>query len=214
MFFELLFPKRCAVCDTPLVRGEKTVCLNCLLQSPYMSDAFAKYHSRITTMEVENIDIFLNYGYCEKAIADFKYRSNLYKGRILGKMWAEHLKTKEWISQTDVIVPVPLHPLKLRKRGFNQSEFLGRVLSKHLGIPLCTNAIRRHRNNSPQVGNDNRWLNVKEIFSPHRTQKLKNKHILVIDDLITTSATSSEVLNALKEVEGLRVSLAFLASPS
>ncbi len=181
--------------------------------SPYSLNAFAKYRDKITPLSVENIDIFLSYHYCEKAVWDFKYRSDLYKGRQLANRWAKHLKTIDWIEQIDMIVPIPLHPLKLRERGFNQTEYLGRRLSKLLGIPICTNAIRRKHNNPPQVKSQERWLNTKDIFVPKNTKPLSNKHILVIDDLITTSATTNYFLDALKGVEGLRVSLAYLASP-
>ncbi len=211
MFFELLFPKRCAICGEPLVKGEKDICLNCICLSKYGGGAWGTYYEKILAMEVQNLDIFLNYDFCQHAIADFKYRGDLYKGRILANLWAKHLSAFDWLGSVQLLVPVPLHPMRIRRRGFNQSEYMARILSKHLGIEVCTSAIVRHRNNPPQVGNKNRYSNVADVFSLKDAKKLENRHILIIDDVITTGATANALLSCLKTVEGLSVSLAFLS---
>ena len=158
--------------------------------------------------------MFVSYEYCKVALWDFKYRGNIHKGRWLGKIWGEHLKGLEWINEIDYIIPTPLHWKKLKNRGFNQSEILGRVLSKKLNIPIRTRDLKRQLNNKPQVHSDDRWKNVRNVFklrSLKRSQCLNGKTLLIIDDVITSSATINEVLEALRPIKA-KIYLAFLAS--
>ncbi len=214
MFLNFLFPKRCIICNSILVGGEKDLCLSCLYVSPYIGKPNKKYKDRITAKPFEQIDVFLAYDYCKIALWDFKYRANIHKGRWLGKLWAEHLSGFEWINEIDYIIPVPLHWRKLRERGFNQSEFLGRILSKRLNIPLRTHDLKRQVNNKSQVNSDDRWKNVRKIFRLRKLQKsqcLNGKSLLIIDDVITSSATVNEVLDALRPLN-VKIYLAFLTS--
>lgn len=212
MLLELLFPRRCLFCGRVLASGEKDLCLPCMVGQRYNNSLIEKYDYLITEMPYEHLDIFLNYNKCKEAIINFKYRQNIYSGRKLGGMWARHLESMEWMKDIDAIVPVPLHWRKLLKRGFNQSEYLGRILSKQTGKPLVTNAIRRHVNNNPQVESDNRWDNVDGIFSAKDLSLIANKHILIVDDVITTSATINNLLKVIKKAKNTKVSLAFLSS--
>ncbi len=107
------------------------MCLNCHRFYRYPKGRESLYKYKITETNVENIDIFLDYAYCKKALHNFKYGGNLFLGKQLGKLWAEHLKEVEWIESVDFIMPITLHRKKLYKRGYNQSEVLGRVLSKN-----------------------------------------------------------------------------------
>lgn len=178
----------------------------------YNDSVSEKYDYLITEMPYEHLDIFLNYHKCKEAIINFKYKQNIYSGRKLGGMWGRHLESMEWIKEIDAIVPVPLHWRKLLKRGFNQSEYLGRILSKQIDTPLVTNAVRRHVNNNPQVESDNRWDNVEDIFSAKDLSLIANKHILIVDDVITTSATINNLLKIIRKATNTKVSLAFLSS--
>lgn len=209
---DILFPQRCVFCDEVLVRGEKIVCLSCYKNYPYKNNAKEKYKYKITEVAFENIDIFLDYSYCKDALHSFKYGGNIFIGKQLGSLWAEHLKDIEWIENVDFIMPISLHWKKLYKRGFNQSEVLGRVLSKKLKIPILTNVIKRKINNPPQIQTQNRWENVRDIFVLKRKEGLENKHILIIDDVITTSATSNYFVKTLRQIPNLKLSFAYLSS--
>lgn len=212
-FVDFLFPKRCFVCGDVLAGGEHDICLKCLSKDRRTFDAYAKYHEKITSMSVEHIDVCLPYENFRDSITDFKYRFNLYKGRRLALLWAEHLSQQEWIEQIDCILPTPLHWRKLVRRGFNQSEYMGNILSKKLNIPMLNSVVRRQINNPPQASAKNRWSNVRHIFSLKDCKPLEGKHVMVIDDVITTSATTNELLYALKDVKDIKVSAAFLSSP-
>lgn len=101
-------------------------------------------------------------------------------------------------------------------RGFNQNEFLGGVLSKDLGVPLCRKAVVAKRKRTSQVESKDRWENIKGAFALNEKmrERLKGKRVIVIDDVITSSATVNELLGVLRGIEDLRVSLAFLSMGS
>ncbi len=210
--FDILFPKRCIFCDEVLVRGEKIHCLHCCKHYPYAKDAKLEYQFKITEIQPENIDIFLDYSYCKESLHKFKYGGDLSIGKRLGSLWAEHLSTLSWIGDIDLIVPISLHRKKLYKRGFNQSEVLGRTLSKKLNIPLLTNVIQRKVNNPSQIHAKNRWENVRDIFVLKTITPLQNKHVLIIDDVITTSATTNYFAKTLRQIPEIKVSFAYLSS--
>lgn len=209
---DLFFPQTCVFCGETLVRGEKTMCLNCHKFFRYTKNAKEEYKYKITEMPAENIDIFLDHSHCKKALHSFKYGGNLFFGKQLGLLWAEHLKGVEWIEDIDFIMPISLHQKKLYKRGYNQSEVLGEVLSKKLQISILTNVVKRKVNNPPQIYAENRWENVRDIFELKRNPGLENKHVLIIDDVITTSATTNYFVKTLRQIPNLKLSFAYLSS--
>lgn len=209
---DIFFPQTCIFCGDILVRGERIMCLNCYKFYRYQNIAEEQYKYKITEMPVENIDVFLSYAHCKTALHSFKYGGNLFLGKQLGVLWAEHLKEVEWIENIDLILPISLHRKKLYKRGYNQSEVLGRILSKKLQIPILTNVVKRKINNPPQIQAKNRWENVRDIFVLKRKANLENKHILIIDDVITTSATTNYFVKTLREIPNLKLSFAYLSS--
>ena len=209
---DIFFPQTCVFCGRVLVRGERIMCLNCHKFYRYPNNALTEYKHKITEMPFENIDIFLDYSYCKKALHSFKYGGNLFFGKQLGLLWAEHLKGVEWIEDIDFIMPISLHRKKLYKRGFNQSEVLGKVLSKKLQIPILTNIVKRKVNNPPQTKAENRWENVRDIFVLRRNPGLENKHVLIIDDVVTTSATTNYFVKTLRKIPNLKLSFAYLSS--
>lgn len=209
---DVLFPKRCVFCGEILVRGEKIHCLHCCKHFPYSKDARLEYQYKITEIPIENIDIFLDYSYCKDSLHRFKYGRDLSIGEKLGNLWAEHLSPLSWIENVDLIIPISLHKKKLYKRGFNQSEVLGRILSKKLNIPLLTNVVQRKVNNPSQIYAKNRWENVRDIFVLKDETPLQNKHIMIIDDVITTSATTNYFAKTLRQISDIKVSFAYLSS--
>jgi ComF family protein len=166
-------------------------------------------------IKVENATAFLFYDKQSKyghLLHEFKYKGYREIGMYLGELLGSRLKTTAF-NEIDVIVPIPLHYSKLRSRGFNQSEIFGQGLSKALNKPIQGNALKRNVFTSTQTkkGRFDRWKNVEGIFQIPDRELLKNKHILLIDDVVTTGATleaaGSEILN----IEGTRLSIATMA---
>ena len=126
---------------------------------------------------------------------------------------AAELSTAGFFGDVDVIVPVPLHPRKQKMRGYNQSECIARGISAVTGIPVDTASVARMKHTETQTRKSSyeRWENVDGIFCLRRADAFAGKHVLIIDDVLTTGATTTACADALKEVEGVRISVLTLA---
>jgi ComF family protein len=113
----------------------------------------------------------------------------------------------------NLVVPVPLHPTRLRERGYNQSQLLAELLAKYYNINLCINNLVRVRNTPSQsvLGQKERWTNIRQAFRIKQPDEFQNQEILLIDDLLTTGATASEAARILKEAGAKRVDVLTIA---
>lgn len=132
----------------------------------------------------------------------------------MGRLMAGELLASGFFEGIDYLLPVPLYRTRLRQRGYNQSELLARGISEVTGVSLCTDAIVRSRNNATQTHKSGyaRWKNVEGLFQPTvNAPKLEGKHILLIDDVLTTGATLIACADALSELKSIRISVLTLA---
>ncbi|PIU68608.1 MAG: ComF family protein [Armatimonadetes bacterium CG07_land_8_20_14_0_80_40_9] len=166
-------------------------------------------------------------GTLREAIHKFKYQGKKRLAIDLGKLMVEYLrKEKEDFPQTpikehqfppyqeiDCLVPVPLHPSRLRERGFNQSELLAEVIRKDLGIPLLNDTLLRIKATQSQtkLSREERIKNVKGAFAIIDADSFSNKTILLIDDMFTTGETINECAKALKEAKVKKIAVLTLA---
>ena len=113
----------------------------------------------------------------------------------------------------DVIIPIPLHETKQRIRGYNQSEWIARGIAAVTGIPVDTEAVVRRKYTETQTRKSifERWENVEGIFELHHAESLIGKHVLIVDDVLTTGATTVACASRIMEVEGIRISVLTLA---
>jgi ComF family protein len=146
-----------------------------------------------------------------EAITAFKYSGRIDLDRPLGRLLAQRLRTAADPREFDLILPVPLHPQRLRERGYNQSLLLARVLSRQLQRPLAPRLLRRLRATPPQQGLNAalRQANLRQAFA--LSQPLRGEHLLLIDDVVTTTATARECSRVLLEGGAGAVTLAVLA---
>jgi ComF family protein len=166
-------------------------------------------------IKVENATAFLFYDKQSKyghLLHEFKYKGYREIGIYLGELLGSRLNNSSF-NDIDLIVPVPLHFSKLRSRGFNQSEVFGQGLSKSLNKPVLGKALKRNVFTSTQTrkGRFDRWKNVEGIFQVSDPDLLKHKHILLIDDVVTTGATLEAAGSAILNIEGTKLSIATLA---
>ena len=113
----------------------------------------------------------------------------------------------------DTVIPVPLHPKRLRERGFNQVEKFGKEIAKNLDAEYIDSVLKKKSYNKKQSkhGRFSRWINTSETFDIQNASLLQNKHILIVDDIITTGATLEACINVLKSIPGIRISIATMA---
>lgn len=140
----------------------------------------------------------------QQAIHRMKYADQPLIGYQLGRQAALAFQYSDFFDGIDVIVPMPLHPKRLRERGYNQSEYIARGLSDVTGIPIDTTHVTRIKNTSKQAlqrGEDRRQ-NVADAFAVNHPEQLYRKHILLVDDLVTTGETMRSCLRAMRRFRG------------
>jgi len=224
MFSALLnffYPKTCISCGKVLLQNETFFCLHCLYNLPE-----TRYHefdeSPISLLflgrvAVENTGSFLFYkkgNQVQKILHHLKYNGGKEIGAFLGEMYGKQLIEHQKWKTIDMIIPIPLHKKKEKKRGYNQSEWIAKGLSIGMNIPYNTNILIRSEFTETQTKKSrfHRWENVKDVFQVTDTNALKNKHILLCDDVLTTGATLEAAIQKMAVVSSLKVSVVTLAT--
>ena len=218
--FNLFYPDTCVCCDQYLLDQEKIICIECRLDLPFIETGNSTYNPLIETLKgkvfVEEGTSFLYYypeGKVKKLIHQLKYKNNQKVGIFLGEwLGLKLLKTKAYNS-IDYIIPVPLHKDKLRLRGYNQLTKFGETLSSILNIEYLEGVLIRNTMAKTQTLKKrlDRFKSLVNNFSLINADLLKNKHVLLIDDVVTTGATLEACCNELLKVEGMKISIVTIA---
>jgi len=223
MFQELVnlfYPKICQICDDPLLKNERVLCLKCLHELPVANYSFNNenpvkkvFYGRVSVENATSLLIFKKKGSVQKLIHQLKYKGQQEIGSFLGAWLGAELAKIPAYCEIDAVIPVPLHKLKLRSRGFNQVEGFGKELAEALKIPYLDQVLLKKSFSTTQTMKERlaRWGNIEETFILARPQDIKNKHVLLVDDLITTGATLEACANTLKEAGGVKISIATMA---
>ncbi len=216
----LLLPRLCAGCHSPLLSGETLLCLACDLELPRTgfhtdegNSAAARLAGRFPFVRATAYLYFAEESLTQHLVHALKYKRRAGVGVALGAAFGDELRDCNWADGIDLIVPVPLHPKKEAARGFNQSALVAEGLSNALHIPHEARALRRIRRTESQTRKTRaeRIENVVGAFAVRRPQKLEGKHLLVVDDVLTTGATIEACVQAVLKVPGTRVSVATIA---
>jgi ComF family protein len=218
-FFRLFFPLNCPACGSHLLEGERFICSNCMYEIP--KTGFHKTEDNpvnrlfygITRVKYATAFFyFIKGSKYRHLIHKLKYAGRQDIGKELGKMLGSELKGS-FFDETEIIIPVPLHPTKQRMRGYNQSEMIAEGISEILGKPLLRNVLERSIFTQTQTRKslEERRENVKEAFRVKDPELLKGKHLLLVDDVITTGSTLTACADELLKVEGVTVSVAAIA---
>jgi ComF family protein len=217
-FLHLIFPNNCLVCGENLVEGEEIICLSCLYKMPRTdyhlypeSDAAKRFWGKVQIEKTGAYFYFQKESAIQKLLHELKYRNGKEVGLFLGKHIGESVSST--FSDVDIIIPVPLHKKRLRKRGYNQSALLAEGLSEALQKPIDTSSLYRAIENPTQTkkGVFERWENTQGIFCIQSTANIRGKHILLIDDVMTTGSTLEACAQTLLKTEGVKVSILTVA---
>lgn len=219
-FTAIVYPKMCLACGQPLVRGEEFVCSECMYHIP-RTDYHLNKENMVAQLFYGRIDLvfatsyfgFDKGGILQKLMHHLKYKGEKGIGEILGKHLGMGLKQSPFLPPLDCIIPVPLHKKRLRKRGYNQSEHIAIGMASVLNVPVNTSTLIRttYKSSQTKLTKEERWKNVSDNFMINSKQQLNNKHVLIVDDVLTTGATIEACYNALSTIEGIRISVATLA---
>ncbi len=194
-FLGLFFPDCCLGCQGGLVRGEHRLCTRCLAELPVVSATDTSLVERLMAVpglsQAYALLHFHNRGMVRNLLHELKYGHHPDIGFQMGLLLAERLKNYEETRNCDMIIPVPLHRKRLRKRGYNQSACLARGLSRGLGISVMEDVLFRTRETSTQTRKSRfaRWLNVRLAFEVRNPARIAGKRIMLCDDVVTTGST-------------------------
>ncbi|WP_041301328.1 ComF family protein [Lacinutrix sp. 5H-3-7-4] len=216
----LFFPKVCSACKLLLNDNEKYICTTCRHNLPVTNyhktnDDFVKkvFYGRAKLEQATALLRFEKKGIVQQLLHDLKYREQQQIGTFLGKWLGIELKETNNYNAIDMVIPVPLHKTKLGSRGYNQVEKFGKEIALALNTEYQDKILQKITNTSSQVNKKRfaRWQNNTELFAVTNTQKLNNKHILLVDDIITTGATLEACIAELNKANNIKISIATMA---
>jgi len=212
----LFYPHLCEGCSKPLTKQERVLCIGCEALLPETghdtiadNDAAMRFAGRVPFMKAASFAYFTNDGLLQHMVHGLKYNNKQDIGLYLGEHWGRRLMASGWVGGIDVIVPVPLHPAKLAKRGYNQSLLIAQGISEATGIPVHDKLLLRTRNTETQTNKTRteRVNNMSGAFAIAAQKDLAGKHILLCDDILTTGATMESCAVALQAEKSVKISL-------
>ncbi len=216
----VLLPQVCFGCNTQLTRGEHLLCTVCRNDLPITDYNFLEenpvdriFYGRIPVKKATSFLFFSQNGIVKQLLHHLKYKNQESIGAFLGDWYGEILKEQDGLEQIDAIIPVPLHHKKLKKRGYNQIDLFAKRLAHHLNVKFLKDVLIKTANTKTLTKKSrfNRWQSTEELYQIVDSELLKNKKVLLVDDVITTGATIEACGSALLKVEGLELYTAAIA---
>lgn len=218
--FSLCYPKICLACGESMSAQEDVICTICVLRLPYTNFHYhednplsKKFWGRVNIEGIDSLLYFEKASKTQRLLYYLKYNDRQDVGTKLAEIIVDRYQNLALQQKYDGIVSVPLHFKKLKKRGYNQCDNFALQLSRSWQIPYLKDALLRTSNNPSQTGKSRilRWENVKDVFRVNEKIQLKDKHILLIDDVLTTGATLEACANQIIAIENTRISILTMA---
>jgi ComF family protein len=212
----LALPDRCGGCDRSLLRFERGLCTRCIADLPrtrFHDDPLNKverlFHGKVELQAASAFLQFSRSGVVQHILHRLKYKGDRNAGMELGRLMATDVKDSPRFSDVDTVMAVPLHAQRSRMRGYNQSQVLVDGMRERWSLRSLKDGLIRVVRTTSQTrrGRLERWQNVKEAFEPARTSALRDAHVLLVDDVVTTGATIESCVRALRTMPGVRVSV-------
>ncbi len=215
-FLSLFFPILCYGCSVPLSDANFVLCKKCLSELPRTNFenmpkniVYKTFWGRVMIEFASSIYFYRKGELLQTLIHRLKYRNSPGVGLFLGRLAGQYILNSEYYSSVDLIVPVPLHLKKERKRGYNQALLIAEGLSEVLKIPCSKTLLSRdfYSESQTKKGHYERWKNVDGVFSVRYNEQDSHKHLLLVDDIITTGATLESCCQSLFTIPGVKISI-------
>ena len=219
-FLHLFFPHLCAGCSSDLIDDEQLICSNCLHALPFTSfetidnnPVEKLFWGRTSVAHACSIFYYIPENPLQKIIHHIKYKNNPMLGTYMGKIMGTRLEIFFANNCIDFMLPMPLHPKKEYARGYNQATVLCEGIHAVTGLQYFNDVLFRKIHTSTQTKKSRieRWENVSDVFEISDPSRIQEKHILLIDDVITTGASTEACANLLIKNKAARVSICSLA---
>jgi len=219
-FISLLFPELCPACQASLVANERIICSDCSYNLPYTNfhlqadnTVARQFYGKINVEAAYALYYFTKGGKVQNLMHHFKYMGMQQIGNLLGNMAGAQLTENPVFNTVDLIIPVPLHKSRLKERGYNQSTCFAKGLAQKLNAIVEDNNLQRVVATATQTHKSRfaRFENMQEVFVVKQPEKLINKHVLLVDDIVTTGSTLEACGIELLKIPGLKLSIATIA---
>ena len=220
-FLNLLFPDCCLSCQGVLLENEEKICTACRAnlpftnfhkQNPKDNPVTQKFFGKIPILYGLAFLQFTKSGKVQRILHQIKYQNQPELAQMLG-IWYGYELSKHQINEFDYIVPVPLHPNKLKIRGYNQSDYFAEGLAEQMQIACTKELLQRNAATSTQTKKNRleRWKNVENVFELSDTESVAGKSVLIVDDVVTTGSTLEACAKVLLEAKAKHISVAAIA---
>jgi len=216
----VLVPRLCFGCNALLYRGEEHICTVCRNQLPLTEYTFNAlnpvdriFFGRINIIKASSFLFFTEKGIVKSIIHYLKYKNQEQIGAFLGNWYGHILKENNFLNNIDYVVPVPLHRKKLKKRGYNQVSLFAKSIAEHIGAQYLEGVLIKTANTKTQTKKSRilRWQHKQALYVLTEQEILKNKNVLLLDDVITTGATMEACATALSAAKGINLYVASMA---
>ena len=214
----LVFPRLCVCCGGVLMEGEENICLTCLYTLPRLNK-LDYTNNKIMEIFLGRVKLEKAFSWClfekqnsvQNILHHIKYKDKEYLANQIGEIMASELP--DFFTGIDAIVPVPLHKKKQNIRGYNQAEEIAKGIQNIVGLPIFPELLCRNRFSETQThkNKEDRWQNVQGLFLLEENEGFEGKHILLIDDVLTTGSTAIACLKQLQKIPNVRLSFLSLA---
>lgn len=219
-FINLLYPHICYICESELLKNEEIVCTSCLHDLPVtnyhlINDNPVKkvFYGRVPIAHATALLHFRKKAAVQQLIHELKYRDKEEIGVFFGRWLGSDLAETESFKSIDLVIPVPLHPTKLKERGYNQVTKFGLEIAKSLNAHFSEEILLKTTATKTQTLKDriSRWGQIEETLTVQNIEKAEGKHILLVDDLVTTGATLEACAHKLLQIPNIKISIATMA---
>jgi len=216
----ILLPQVCFGCNAQLFRGESILCAVCRHEMPLTDHNFLDentvdriFYGRIAIKKAAAFVFFTKNGIVKNLLHSLKYKNQEQIGGFFGDWYGAQLRKEMGLGKIDVVIPVPLHPKKLKKRGYNQVALFAQKIAEAIGAEYRDDLLLKTLNTKTQTKKDRllRWENSKEAFLVNPVVKTHFGHVLLVDDVITTGATIESCAKALQQLKPKDISVLSMA---
>lgn len=199
-FIDLLFPTLCLGCSQSLTANEKILCTRCRInlpetgqhREPYNQNLLNKFAGKVPIKFLSSYVYFTKGSIIQKLIHGIKYKGQKEAAKEIAGWYGHQLKSEsKLLQEIDVLIGVPLHKSRLQQRGYNQADWIAEGLAEALDVPTRTDILVRNRFKESQTRKNrlDRWENVKTVFAVADYELVKDKNVVIVDDVLTTGAT-------------------------